>query len=355
MKHTTTERRTRRANFIPLALYPTFLGMAPVLGKLALNGNADPFTVASLRTLAAAGILWLVYLIFWRKFLYIYPAGLLGCIVVGTVNGIGSLFYYNGLHYLSASVAQLLNATYLIFVVILAAADGHQLNGRTWGRVLLAMVAVYLITQGGGHGTFSWVGVGLMVGNAILFAGTFILGQRVLYEMPSQTVALYVLTTMAVVVTVARLVWPSSGDLVTAESIGPILLLGLTTALSRLLMFFNVKKLGSLQTVLIGISETGIALVLAAVFLRETLQMTQWLGVAVLLLSLSLIRREDIRSKRETGEFLPVHISGIGFPSVQRVAFMKAFLEKNDGEDIRPEELEMIRKMMDVPPITPPR
>jgi drug/metabolite transporter (DMT)-like permease len=342
-------------NLIALILYPAFLGMAPVLGKLALNGQADPFTIAALRTIAAAAILWTFYLLFWRRYIFIYPAGLLGCVMVGTVNGIGSLFYYNGLNYLDASVAQLLNSTYLIFVVILAAADGHKLSRRTLLRAWLALIAVALITQGVQH-EFNWFGVGLMIGNAILFAGTFILSQRVLYEMPAQTVALYVLTTMAVVVVVARLIVSREFAPLSGETLNAILGLGLTTALARLTMFFSVKRMGSLQTVLVGISETAVAILLAFILLGDQLNATQWLGVGILLVSLLLIRREDIRS-RETGEMLPVPLSGIGFPSIsfQRAAFTRAFLgdqamrRLSERQDLTPEEAEMIQRLIDSP------
>src|SRR5258706_13105165 len=149
-------------------LSPLFLGMAPVFGKLAYLGGSDPFTVAATRTVASAVFLWIVYLLFGRRYIYIYPAGLLGCVVVGIVNGIGSLLYYNGLHYLNASVVQLLNATYLIFVVILARLGGQALTRRTLLRASLASVAVILLT-GGIAGEISWLGVGLIIGNAILF------------------------------------------------------------------------------------------------------------------------------------------------------------------------------------------
>jgi drug/metabolite transporter (DMT)-like permease len=348
------ERPSTR-NLLALMLYPTFLGMAPVLGKLALNGQADPFTIAALRTIAAAAILWAVYLVFWRKYIFIYPAGLLGCVMVGTVNGVGSLFYYNGLNYLDASVAQLLNSTYLIFVVVLAAADGHKLSRRTILRAFLALIAVSLITQGVQR-DFDWFGVGLMIGNAILFAGTFILSQRVLYEMPAQTVALYVLTTMAAVVVLARLIVGYEFAPLSGETLNAILALGVTTALARLTMFFSVKRMGSLQTVLVGISETAVAILLAFILLGDQLALIQWLGVAVLLVSLLLIRREDIRS-RATGEMLPVPISGIGFPSIsfQRAAFTRAFLgdqamkKLSERKDLTPEEAEMIRQLIDSP------
>ena len=199
-------RPTNTSGITAALLAPIFLGMAPVLGKLAYLGGSDPFTVAATRTVVAAAVLWLFYLLFWRRYIYIYPVGLLGCVVVGAVNGIGSLFYYNGLNYLNASVVQLLNATYLVFVVILARLGGHPLTVRTIIRAMLALVAVALLT-GGVAGEISWLGAGLIIGNAILFAGTLILSQRVLYEMPSPTVTLYVVTTMAVVVVMARVMY----------------------------------------------------------------------------------------------------------------------------------------------------
>jgi drug/metabolite transporter (DMT)-like permease len=327
---------------IAAVLTPTFLGFAPVLGKLAYMGGSDPFTVAASRTVVAAAILWVAYLLFWRRFIYIYPAGLLGCVVIGMTNGIGSLFYYNGLTYLDASVVQLLNATYLIFVVLLARLGGQPLRTRTIIRVTLALVAVTLLT-GGVAGSISWVGAGLIIGNAILFAGTVILSQRVLYEMPSPTVTLYVITTMAVVVVMARVVYRLEWIPQSTEAVGAILALGLTTALSRLTLFIGVKQLGTLQTVLLGVFETAVAVVLAFVFLSEQLTPVQWIGVAILLVSLILIRSDDL-AKRATQEIPIFNMAGMSF---QHLAFTQAF---GNRSDVTPEELEMIRRMMEAPP-----
>ncbi len=313
-----------RAGLTAALLSPVFLGMAPVLGRLAYLGGSDPFTVAAVRTVLAALVLWVVYLLFARRYIFIYPAGLLGCVVVGSVNGIGSLMYYNGLSLLhNASVAQLLNATYLIFVVILARLGGQPLSRRTLGRVALTSFAIFLLTGGIG-GSGSWLGIGLMLGNAILFAGTVVLSQRVLYEMPSPTVTLYVLSTMAVVVVMARVMYrlewlPQSGD--AALAIGA---LGLTTALSRLTLFAGVKRMGSLQTVLLVILETGVTLLLSFVFLHETFNPIQWVAVGVMGLSLLLVRSDDFK-KRDTLPIPVVNMAGIQFSTEHTAAFVAAF------------------------------
>lgn len=187
---------------------PVLLGMAPIFGKLAINTGADPFSVAALRTIMAVAILWGAYLLLFRKYIFIYPAGLMGCIVIGAINGIGSLFYYGGLGILDASLAQLINGMYLVFAVMLARIGGQKADVRTLMRVGAAILALAMIT-GLGTGIIDWTGVGFMLANALMFAGTVTLSQYVLYEMPAPTATLYILSTMAVVVTV---VWLAVGQ-----------------------------------------------------------------------------------------------------------------------------------------------
>ena len=291
---------------------PAFLGMAPVLGKVALTNGADPFTVAALRTGMVVILLWTVYLIFWRRFIFIYPAGLIACFAIGFTNGIGSLFYYSGLDRLDASVAQVLNATYVIFVVLLTRIGGTRIRGRTVVRVMVALFGVLLIT-GGLTGRATWLGIGLMLGNALLFGGTVVMSQRILYEMPAATVTLYVMTAMGAVVLVARgAASPEIGSL-SSEAAWAILALGITTALSRISLFVGVKGVGSLQTALTAVGEGAVAVSLAFIFLDESLTSIQWLGVAALVASLFIPgqKSEEDEKPRPLGS-LP-NVAGMRF------------------------------------------
>lgn len=275
-------------------LTPLFLGMAPIFGKLAINAGADSFTVAAWRTIIAVVFLWVMYVLFFRRYIYIYPAGLLGCVVVGTVNGIGSLFYYGGLGMLDASLSQLLNGMYLIIVVLLSHMGGERMDRRLLLRVLLTLVALVILTGFGGK-PVNWLGVGLMLANALMFAGTVILSQYVLYEMPSPTVTLYTLTTMGVLVT---MVWVAVGQPMTGDVVQTVLpsivILGLTTAFSRLSLFSGVKFLGSLQTAVLALAEIGVALVLAYFVLGDRLTPPQMVGAGLLVISILMIRPRDI-------------------------------------------------------------
>lgn len=324
-------QRPNTTGIIAALLSPVFLGMAPILGKAALTAGMDPFTVAALRTLVAVGLLWLVYAIFFRRFMFIYPAGLMGCIVIGVINGIGSLFFYGGLGLLDASLAQLLNGTYLVFAVLISHAAGIKSDRRTLLRVLLALIALMLIT-GFGAGEIDIVGVGLMLGSALMFAGTVTLSQYVLYEMPAQTATLYILTTMCVVVS---MVWLVVGQPLPPETLAnaalPVLLLGLTTAGSRLAIFAGVKFLGSMQTAIMAVAEIAVSLALAFFLLGDRLTGPQWLGVGVLAAGLLLIRHRDLLPAGYNPNALIVaNMASVQF---QRIAFHRAFgTHENDNE-----------------------
>ncbi|MCA9907127.1 MAG: DMT family transporter [Anaerolineae bacterium] len=346
----TSRPSPRPHNVAAAVLTPVFLGVAPIFGKMAITEGADPFTVAALRTVVAVALLWIVYVIFFRRYIYIYPAGLLGCIVIGTVNGIGSLFYYGGLGLLDASLVQLLNGMYIVFAVLLARLSGQPISRAMISRVVLSTLALCLIT-GFSTQPVNWLGVGLMLGSALMFAGTLILSQYVLFEMPAPTVTLYILTTMGVLVV---MVWGAvSGPTVGFSLHGaltPIIILGVTTAVSRLAMFASVQVFGSLRTVIIAVAEIAVALSLAFIVLDERLTLLQWVGVAVLLTSLMLVRSTDLATRGVNPSALLVRdMASVQF---QRIAFHRAFGKAHQDNEfgvmskITTQEMRAIRRMM---------
>jgi drug/metabolite transporter (DMT)-like permease len=278
-------------------LTPMFMGMAPVFGKLALHTGFDPYTLAAIRTCLAALALWVVYLLFFRRFTFIFTAGLLGTVAVGVVNGLGSLLFYNGLYYLdNASLAQLLNMLYVIFAMLLTRIYGQQISLLSLLRALLALLAVYLLVGlGEVQGQVRWLGIGLMLGGAFMYALHVVLSQRVMFEMPAPTMTLYALTWMGLTVLIARLMLVGEMNVpswLPEVSQGWWFVLGLTavTALSRVTLFAGVRNLGTVQTILLNVAEIGVTLLVAFFWLGERMSGVQWGGVALLLVSVLLSR-----------------------------------------------------------------
>jgi drug/metabolite transporter (DMT)-like permease len=263
------------------------LGLAPVFGKAAMGvGKFSPLAVVALRTSMAALLLVLIIALFKPRILYIYPAGLLGCLLAGTVNGIGSIFYYIGLSKLNASIAQMLYALYPFFVAFWLQLDNQKPSKITGVRIVIASISIFFLTKVQ-TGSINMVGVVFMLIAGALYALHLPINQRVLYDVPAPTVTVYTLLAMSLVVVPAYLIFDRSLPAANAPWL-PIVGLTAVTFTSRLLLFLGVKHIGGMQTALLGLGELLVTISFSHVLLNETLTDWQWLGTAGLSISLLL-------------------------------------------------------------------
>lgn len=265
--------------------------MAPVLGKQAIRLGIPPLGVVAVRTTLAAFMLLLAILIFKRGFLYIYPAGLLGCLLAGGINGLGSVFYYIALGRIDASLGQLLYSLYPLFLVLILWLDHQPPSRLTLIRLSITLPAIYLLTRSS-YQHVDLVGMVMMLLAALLYAAHLPINQRVLYDMPAPTVTLYTLLAMSLVVVPAFLLSGMTIPAVPALAWNSVMGLALVTFLSRLTLFLGVKNLGGLQTALLGLSELLVTLAVSHLWLGERLSLAQWTGAGLLLFSIILVAKE---------------------------------------------------------------
>jgi drug/metabolite transporter (DMT)-like permease len=284
--------RHRQTTGVLVALTSAMIvGWAPIFGKMAYRVGVDPYTLAAFRTILAATMLWAFYLLRWRQYIRVDWPNLIGCVGIGAVNGIGSLFYYTGLQKLDASLVSLLNSLYPIWVFIFLSASGHAISRLAVARLALALVGLYFVTSAGPLRPNS-LGVMLMLASAAAYGWHLVLGQWVLADVDSRTVTLYTLTAMAVVVGGVRVAGDQALGPLSAAGWEAILGLAIVTALSRLMMFAGLQRLGGAQTALLGITELITTLLVAFVVLGERLSAAQWTGAAIIFASVLLVRRE---------------------------------------------------------------
>lgn len=269
------------------------LGLTAVFGKQAINAGTPALSVVMLRTVFATAMLWSAYLFFrpLRQFLYIYPVGILGCLSAGVINGLGSLMYYAGLSHLDASLAQMLYTIYPLLLTLLSRLDGYPISPFTLLRLGLALGAVYLLI-GMDSSQADWVGVLFMLVSGAFYALHLAVNQRVLYDVPAPTVTLYTLTAMSLTVFSAYLIGGKPIMPPNSAAWQSIWLLTIVTLISRLALFASVKRLGGVQTALLGLSELIVTVLTASVVLHEKLTPIQWLGAGLLTASVLLVMRE---------------------------------------------------------------
>jgi drug/metabolite transporter (DMT)-like permease len=211
--------------------------------------------------------------------------------IAGGINGLGSIFFYGSLVLIDASLGQLINITYLIFVTILLRLAGQSISWLTIGRTLMAVAGIALLTVGG-IGDPNWLGVGLMLVAALSYAIQLVIGQRVMFDIPAPTMTLYAITAMALVVNLTWLFVTPDLSQATAAGWEAVIFMGIFTALSRLTLFIGVKHLGSIQAGLLGVLEVIVTIIIAIIMLNESLAPLQWGGALVVLFSVYLVRFE---------------------------------------------------------------
>ncbi len=297
------EKNTRAKGITAALVSAVFLGVSPIFGKQAILLGFSPLAIVTVRTGLAALALALIILFVNRKFFYIFPVGLIGCGIAGLINGLGSILYYSALARLDTSIAQLLYAFYPLFVGIWLFLDRQPLNRITLLRLGMALPGAYLLISAA-ENKVDWIGASMMVASAVLYALHLLVNQRILYEAPAQTVTFYTLLAMTATVAIGYLIFdrslPAAGT-----PWWPVVGLALITAFSRLSLFMGVKRLGGLQTAIIGLSELIVTMVLARLWLGDSLTLVQWAGAFLIGASIVLVGFDKpTPEKRHSSGFL---------------------------------------------------
>ncbi|NPA06892.1 MAG: DMT family transporter [Chloroflexi bacterium] len=275
-----------------------FLGMTPIFGKLAIRAGMSPLAVAAWRTVLATLLLFVLLRVLRPQWLYIHSLGLIGSMLAGAINGLGSLFYYSALARIDASLGQLLFALYPIFLSLWLWLDRHPFTRWTWIRLALALPAVYFLTQADPSAPADPVGVAMALFASAMYALHLPINQRVLYEAPAPTVTLYTLTAMSLVVALAYVLIGPRTLPTTPERWQPLLGLTLVTFASRLTLFLGVKNIGGMQAALLGLGELAVTVFFAHWWLGETLTPRQWIGAGLLLVVMLLGRFDHTQRPR---------------------------------------------------------
>ena len=297
-------RFTNRAKGIQSALASAvFLGMAPIFGKQAMGSGFSPLTLVFLRTVIAFLLILILMVIFKRRFLYIFPVGLIGCVLAGVVNGLGSIFYYIGLSRIEASVGQLIYSFYPLFLALWLLIDRQPIRKITIVRLALAVPGVFLLISAS-QSSVDLLGALFLLISAILYALHLLINQRILYEVPAPTVTLYTLLAMSATVTISFVLFDRNIPPATFNW-WPVLGLAAITFFSRITLFMGVKHLGGLQTAILGLGELLVTVVLAHWWLGESLTPLQWGGALLLILSMILVGFDKYSpEKRQTSGIL---------------------------------------------------
>ena len=258
--------------------------IAPVLVKVGLAARVDPVTLLTLRLVVAAAIFWGVFGLFWPDQLRIDWRGLVGCAAVATASATALFCFYWAMTRIAATVGPMIFSLFPLVVLLLLALRGEPIRRRSLVRLGLGILGVYLLIGPGGQ--VDLVGALLAAAAAVAYALHMTLGQMYLRQVRPQTMALYVVSFMALIVTAVRLLQPVPWQMPSLVGWGVILSTGLiSTVAARLALFAGIQRIGSGQSALLGPIETALTVLWATLFLGEQLSPVQWAGGLSILVS----------------------------------------------------------------------
>ena len=286
--------RRRRAGLAACLVSATGFGALPVLGKAAYDSGLGPLA-----------LLWgrfgLTALAFWLMVAFVVrPARPpLRCLVVGLLMGALGYAVEAGLFFLAlervdASLVELLLYAYPAIVTGVALAAGREAPApRLLGALVLATLGVVGVFAGSLASGVDPTGLALGLGAAAVYAGYILTGERVVPAVHPVLLAALVATGATASFTVAGLLYdgglphPRSAHAWAAVAV----IAAVATVIPMAGLFAGIERVGAPTASIVSTFEPVVTVVLAGLFLGESLTLVEAAGAAGVIAAVRLLAR----------------------------------------------------------------
>jgi len=215
-----------------------------------------------------------------------------GLLAMGGVGYVGQSYcYFAALHHASAGLTALFLYLYPVLVTLLAAALGRQaLNRRKVLAVAIACCGTLLTI--GGQLTGSPLGIGLGLGAALIYSCYILAGERLTAQAGPMAASTVIMLAAAVVYGVLA-IWRDSPWPASTAGWGAVFgIVLLSTILGMVGFFAGMARLGAADAATLSTLEPVVTVLLAALFLGESVGLWQVAGGALILSAVLLLARE---------------------------------------------------------------
>ena len=258
---------------------------APTIARGAILAGMDPLGLLAVRMVITTALLGATLGFLRNNRPSIDRRAVRIALGAGAFHGFGFVSFFLAMVTVDASIGSLLFTLSPLVVLLLLTLRGEGLTYRHLLRLALGLAGVYLLV--GPAGQVDPVGV-LLIGVSILtFSVQLVIMQWHLRDHNGPAITFYI---MGGVTIVAVLAWLASGatwvDPGRGGWLAILLLAVVSTFLARVAMFAAIRHLGSGQTALFIPFEAFLTVTWSALFLDERLTAPQWVGGALIFLSL---------------------------------------------------------------------
>ena len=275
-------------------------GVTVVVGEDLADAGFGPATSLGVRFAVAGGLLALILRARSRR-VFGPRRDVVAGLALGAVYALEATFFFSSLERMTAAATALIVYIYPALVTVIELIRGREVVHRsTFVALALSSLGSAIVVVGAGHVDVSAAGVGFALASAATYAAYLIVGREVARSLDPMFVAAWVaigasLTNLAKGAVTQQLVDPSSR----AAEIG---LYGLSTAIAFTLTFAALQRIGAPRVAMVMTLEAVSAVVMAAIFLHESVTVIQGVGgVAVLAAAVVIARSQQQVAIAEAG------------------------------------------------------
>ncbi|HEY0398298.1 MAG TPA: DMT family transporter [Acidimicrobiia bacterium] len=285
--------RRRRAGLAACLLSATGFGALPVLGKAAYDAGLGPLSLLWGRFGLAAVAFWLVVAFVVRPARpparFVVAGLLMGALGYAVEAGL----FFVALERVDASLVELLLYAYPAIVTAVALGAGREAPApRLLAALALATLGVMGVFAGSLASGVDPIGLGLGLGAAVVYAGYVLAGERVVTAVHPVLLAALVATGATASFTAAGLVHgglPYPRTAAGWESVAVIA--AVATVVPMATLFAGIERVGAPTASIVSTFEPVVTVVLAGLFLGESLSLVEATGAAGVLLAVRLLAR----------------------------------------------------------------
>ncbi|MCA1845880.1 MAG: DMT family transporter [Actinobacteria bacterium] len=263
-------------------------GVTVVVGRSLASSDVDPATALGVRFAIAAAVVAIVLAV--RRSPLVPARGeRLRILLLGAIGYTGeSTLFFMSLQRGTAAAAALLFYAYPAIVTVAELALGWATpNRRNLLALGLSCLGTVLVVASAERVSMSATGAAMALGAAAIFAVYLLTANRLVHRTHALTQAAWVAAGAAVSSLGRGAV--THGLTVPADRWPTLLLYGAATASAFALMFMALPRLGASRLAVVMTLEAFSAVVLAGLFLHETITVAQALGGAAILAATAVV------------------------------------------------------------------
>lgn len=272
------------------ALSAIGFGTMGVIGVMAYQEGFSTSDLLSWR-FGIASIILIFISLYRGLFKDLSPKKTIICLLMGIIGYTGmTLLFFNSIKYIEVGLATVLLYTYPIFVLAISRfTDKNQINLHQLFLIILAFIGLFFAIDFS-SGNINWIGITLGISTAIWYSIYLKIGEKIIKDIDPIFVSTFV--SIGAFLSYFFIAIYSGGLIIPSSKIGWISVLTLaifSTVFAIILLFQSIEKIGAVKASLISNLEPVTAIILGLIFLSETLSISQFFGMGMILMSITLL------------------------------------------------------------------